>query len=256
MPRISVVLPTYNQAKYLPASLEGIASQICRDFELIVVDDGSSDETPQVLAAWGKRWPFVLIQQENQGLPHALNVGFARAAGDYFTWTSSDNIMLPPMLARLATELDRCPELGMVYSDWYDIDEAGRVVREVRTLEYDPVVLLRHNYIRASFMYRRRCRDEIGDYDPGMKFKEDHDYWLRIAQRWRMKRVAELLYQYRIHPESLSSARGQADLEREAANRLFHVKHRASRPLAWWYARQKWRWVKLMYMLQGWEIPR
>jgi len=136
------------------------------------------------------------------------------------------------------------------------MDESGQVLREVKTLEHDPVVLLRHNYIRASFMYRRRCREEIGDYDPRMKFKEDHDYWLRIAERWPMKRVPELLYQYRIHHSSLSSARGDADLEREAANKAFHVEHRAPRPLAWWYAKQKWRWVKLSYMLRGWEIPR
>jgi len=256
MPRISVVLPTYNQARYLPVSLEGIARQTCDDFELIVVDDGSTDDTPQVLADWRPRLPFLLIRQDNRGLPEALNAGFARATGEYLTWTSSDNIMLPTMLARLAEELDRFPEVGMVYSDWCDVDDAGTVLREVRTLEHDPVVLLRHNYVRASFMYRRCCRDEIGDYDPQMKYKEDHDYWLRIAERWPMKRVPEPLYQYRIHRASLSRAHGQADLEREAANRSFHARHRAPRPLAWWYATQRWRWVKLLYMLRGREIPR
>jgi len=256
MPKISVVLPTYNQAAYLPASLDAIASQTCRDFELIVVDDGSTDDTPRILADYRARFAFELIRQENCGLPGALNAGFARAAGQYLTWTSSDNITLPEWLGRLAAELDRRPDVGMVYSDWYDIDDSGRVMRPVRTLEHDPVVLLRHNYIRASFMYRRGCRDEIGDYDPTMKYKEDHDYWLRIAARWPMKRVPELLYQYRIHQASLSSARGDADREREEINRRFDAKHRTCRPLLWWYAKQKWRWVKAIYMLRGWQIPR
>jgi glycosyltransferase involved in cell wall biosynthesis len=256
MPKISVILPTYNQAGYLPSSLESIAAQTCRDFELIVVDDGSTDQTPQVLADFRQRLPFDVISQKNRGLPAALNAGFARAAGQYLTWTSSDNVMLPPMLERLGETLDDCPDVGMVYSDWDDIDEAGQVIRAVRTLEHDPVVLLRHNYIRASFMYRRECRDAIGDYDPRTKYKEDHDYWLRIARRWPMKRVPELLYQYRIHPRSLSSAHGEADVERETANRHFHAKHRDAHPLLWWYAKQKWRWVKLTYMLRGMEIPR
>lgn len=255
MPRISVVLPTYNHARYLPESLASIAEQTCRDFELIVVDDGSTDATPQVLRAFQPDFPLQLIRQENRGLPTALNVGFARAAGQYLTWTSADNLLLSPMLERLAAELDRHPAAGMVYSDWYDIDEAGRVVREVKTLDYDPVVLLRHNYVRASFMYRRAVRDEIGDYDPQIPYQEDHDYWLRIAQRWPLKRVPESLYKYRVHAQSLSATH-RADPSLPKENAVFWARHRAAHPLLWWWAVQKWRWVKLMYMLRGWEIPR
>jgi glycosyltransferase involved in cell wall biosynthesis len=258
MPKISIVLPTRNQANYLSHSLDGIANQTFRDFELIVVDDGSTDSTPQVLADYQSRLGFELLRQAHAGLPTALNVGFAQAQGTHLTWTSSDNIMLPSMLETLSAALDGNPEVGMVYSDWYDIGDAGEIIRAVRTLDYDPLVLLRHNYIRASFMYRRQCRDEVGDYDPDMKYKEDHDYWLRIARRWPMKRVPEPLYQYRLHSRSLSSARGEADLERDRANRLFHARHRAPQPLRWWYAQQKWRGVKLAYMLRGRgrEIPR
>lgn len=256
MPRISIVLPTHNQARYLSQALDGVASQTWRDFELIVVDDGSTDDTPRVLADYRPRLSFTLIRQKNRGLPAALNAGFALAAGEHLTWTSSDNIMLPHMLERLAQELDRSPDVGMVYSDWYDIDEEGRVLREVRTLDHDPVVLLRHNYVRASFMYRKCCRDEVGEYDSRTKFKEDHDYWLRIARRWPLKRVPEPLYKYRLHAESLSRAHGDADLERAQANRVFHARHRAPRPLLWWYARQKWRWTKLTHFLRGREIPR
>jgi len=255
MPKISVVLPSYNQAQYLPLALDAIASQTCRDFELIVVDDGSTDDTPRILDGYGKRMPFDRITQENRGLPEALNAGFARATGGYLTWTSSDNVALPRWLERLAAELDRSPDVGMVYSDWQDIDEKGALRREVRTLNYDPLVLLRHNYIRASFMYRRECRDEIGGYDPRIRYQEDHDYWLRIASRWRMKRVPEVLYQYRIHATALS-ATGRADPSLPKENPVFWRKHRASRPLRWWYAKQKWLWVKWMYMLRGQDIPR
>jgi glycosyltransferase involved in cell wall biosynthesis len=254
MPKISVVLPTYNQAAFLPLALEAIACQTCRDFELIVVDDGSTDDTPRILDDFGKRTPFERITQENLGLPRALNAGFARATSGYFTWTSSDNVPLPRWLERLAAELDRSPDVGLVYSDWQDIDERGAVRREVRTLDYDPAVLLRHNYIRASFMYRRECRDEIGDYDPLIPYQEDHDYWLRIARRWRMKRVPEVLYQYRIHSRALS-ATGRSDPSRPRENAVFWSKHRAS-PLRWWHAKHKWLWVKWMYMLRGREIPR
>jgi len=99
---VSVVLPVYNQAGYLPAALDSVFAQTYLHYELIVVDDGSTDATPQVLADYQQRHAFTVIRQANQRLPRALNTGFAAARGEYLTWTSSDNVMLPDMLAVLA----------------------------------------------------------------------------------------------------------------------------------------------------------
>ena len=99
--RVSVVLPTYNQAEYLIEALEGIYSQSYRDFELIVVNDGSTDGSGRILAEYRLHYGFRLIETDNRGLPEALNEGFRQSEGEYLTWTSSDNIMLPEMLSVL-----------------------------------------------------------------------------------------------------------------------------------------------------------
>ena len=111
-PRVSVVLPTYNQAEYLPRALEGVFAQTFRDYELIVVNDGSTDDTAQILDKFRHHYDFILIQQENQRLPRALNIGFGQARGSYLTWTSSDNVMLPNMLETLVDALNNHPNLG------------------------------------------------------------------------------------------------------------------------------------------------
>jgi glycosyltransferase involved in cell wall biosynthesis len=98
-PRVSVILPTYNQAEYLPLALDSIFQQTWRDFELIVVNDGSTDATPKILeryhSQYAGRCPFHVVHQANQKLPRALNEGFRRARGEYLTWTSSDNVLHP-----------------------------------------------------------------------------------------------------------------------------------------------------------------
>ncbi len=99
---VTVVMPVYNQAHFLPQALDSVFAQTYPHMELIVVDDGSTDATPDVLAEFQRHHRFTVIRQTNQRLPAALNTGFANANGDYLTWTSSDNEMLPDMLAVLA----------------------------------------------------------------------------------------------------------------------------------------------------------
>jgi glycosyltransferase involved in cell wall biosynthesis len=93
-------MPTYNQAKYLPSALDGIISQTFQNYELIIVNDGSTDNTAEILADYRLKLDYHLIEQENLKLPRALNTGFSHAKGKYLTWTSSDNIMLPEMIER------------------------------------------------------------------------------------------------------------------------------------------------------------
>lgn len=204
-PRVSVVLPTYNQAEYLPKALASILGQTFLDFDLIVVNDGSTDETEEVLAAFQRERPFTVVRQTNQKLPRALNAGFKIARGRYLTWTSSDNVMLPRMLETLVVALDTYPNVGLVYADWETIDENDRVLGTVRTLDYDRWVLMRVNYINACFMYRRECQETVGLYDPNCIYAEDWEYWCRIARQFPMRRVPEVLYQYRVHSKSLTA---------------------------------------------------
>jgi glycosyltransferase involved in cell wall biosynthesis len=244
-PRVSVVLPTYNQAHYLPQALDSVLNQTWRDFELVVVNDGSTDETPRILDEYQRRYGIKVVHQENRKLPGALNTGFRLARGQYLTWTSSDNIMRPRMLEVLVGALDRHPEVGLVYADWEIIDEQGEIVGTVRTFDFDRHLLMRINYINACFLYRRACQEAVGLYDSGYVHVEDWEYWLRISRRFAMMRVPEVLYQYRVHGESLTSreVRSQPEEQSEGYRRLAVVLR--SQPLAWYFSKLKWEWLRL-----------
>ncbi len=243
-PRVSVVLPTYNQAGYLPQALDSVFAQTFHDFELIVVNDGSTDETARVLSQYQKAHPFVLIEQENRGLPAALNAGFEVAQGDYLTWTSSDNIMMPEMLELLVQALDANPDVGLVYADWYVIDEKGQILAVAETVEYDRFLLLRDNYINACFLYRRACQERVGWYDPAFVYAEDWDYWLRIARFFKMMRVGRVLYKYRHHGDSLTSLlTNQPDPS--GRYRRYARRWKARNPIAWYYSKLKWHAIRL-----------
>ncbi len=245
MPKITIVMPTYNQAQYLTDALDGIFRQTLRDFELIVVNDGSTDATAQILAEYQRRHYFTVIHQENKKLPGALNAGFAHARGQYLTWTSSDNIMLPAMLQTLATALDRNPDVGLVYADWECISDTGESLGVVRTFDYDAHLLMRINYINACFLYRRECQERLGLYDPAYIYAEDWEYWFRIAEHFKLMRVPAILYQYRLHGNSLT----EADVKKQIRGRsIGYEKLQArfrARAVDWWLSKLKWEWVRL-----------
>jgi glycosyltransferase involved in cell wall biosynthesis len=240
---ISVVMPVYNQAGYLPQALESVFAQTYPRFELIVVDDGSTDATPAILAEYQRRYTFTVIHQTNQRLPAALNAGFARASGEYLTWTSSDNLMLPEMLSRLAAALDEDSSVGLVYADHYLMEENDNDLGVFTVPEYDRFLILHVNLVRCCFLYRRACMELVGLYDPRFVYGEDWEYWTRIAQYFAMKRIPLPLYRYRLHSHSMTSdlVRGQAQtLGYQAISTA--VKRRS--PWRWWVGKVKLRLIK------------
>ena len=241
--RVSVILPTHNQAHYLPATLDGVFAQTYPDYELIVVNDGSTDDTADVLADYQQRHEFTVITQENQGLPRALNAGFAQARGDYLTWTSSDNVMLPEMLALLAGALDEDPRVGLVYADRYLMDGTGRDLGRFNLPDYDPHLLLHTNLVHCCFLYRRECMERVGDYDPEFIYGEDWEYWIRISKFYPMKHIPQALYRYRLHRSSMTS-----DLVRGTVHNIgyaeFARRIRKRMPVRWLIGKLKWRWFR------------
>lgn len=203
-PKVSIVMPTYNQDRYLGEALDSIRAQSYPDFELIIVDDGSNDRTPDILEDYCREFPFRHFRQENAGQQRALNRAFAIASGEYWTWTSSDNNLRPDMLEVLVHELDRDPGVGLVYSDWANIDTAGALTHRVSSIEFDRLMLLRENIVHCSFLYRRTCAEQTGPYDEHIGTKFDWDYWLRMSRQCAFKHVPQILYDYRKHAASLT----------------------------------------------------
>ncbi len=220
---ISVVLPVYNGAPYIAAAIESVLAQSYLDFELIVVDDGSTDESPAILERYQADPRVRVIRQTNRKLPAALNTGFADARGEFSTWTSADNLMHPGMLGELAQFLTSNPDAEMVYADYELIDAAGRSARDtdfcrdyqtpsgsnVLRLPYDPGELnfVQNNYIGGCFLYRSWAGRAVGEYSTACFGFEDYDFWLRMNALFRVAHLGrrEVLYSYRLHDASLTA---------------------------------------------------
>jgi glycosyltransferase involved in cell wall biosynthesis len=174
IPRVSVLMPTYNQARFLPRALAGLAVQQFQDFETIICDDGSTDETPKVLATCGGR---VVTHSQNRGTAAAINTAYSMAKGELITWVSSDNVMYPNWLSSLVRHLDGNPEDGAVYSAYQRIEDG--VGCNVFPGDYDPGRLISSEncYFGPSFLIRREVWQE---HRGGTA--HDYDNWARVEE--------------------------------------------------------------------------
>lgn len=220
--KVSIVLPTYNGSRYLRDSIDSCLAQTYKNIELIVVDDASTDSTPEILNDYGDDPRIHIVRHaQNQKLPAALNTGFARATGQYLTWTSDDNLFAPQAVAQLVTFLEDHPDIGLVYADHWLIDNEGKVVRRASC---GLPALLDEKCGLACFLYRREVYDRVGEYDTAMFRIEDYDYWLRVRKAFKLAWYAEPLYYYRRHSGSLTAMEQmRARLERLAEVQEKHL---------------------------------
>ena len=201
---VSIILPVHNGARYLAESIESCLQQDYANLELVIVDDGSTDQTPAIIQGYEMQDRRVrsVRRHVNGGLPTALNSGFENAKGELLTWTSDDNYYAPDAIRELANVLATCPEVDLVYSDFYLIDSNGQVTQRVQV--EPPENLIYHNCMGASFLYRRCVYETLGKYNPDFALSEDYEFWVRAYKQFKLMRLQKPLYYYRQHPESLA----------------------------------------------------
>ena len=211
MPKVSVVLPAYNAIIYLPETMKSVLSQTFDDFEVIVVNDGSSDGTEQwVSQITDSR--VKLISQKNQGLAVARNTGIAHASGKYIAFLDADDLWEPTKLEKQVCVLDSNPEAGLVYTWVGYIDEQGESTGRVVKYQAEGDVwkiLLERNIVECGSvaMVRRSCFKAVGVFDWNLSFfnvNEDWDMWLRIAACYPFNVIKEPLTYYRQSSTSAS----------------------------------------------------
>lgn len=205
--KISIVLPVHNGSVYIADSINSILAQTYKNWELIIVDDCSTDSTPEIIRHYTESDSRIIIyrNERNLGLPNSLNAGFSLASGDYYTWTSDDNLYLPEALEKMIDVLEKEPEFLMVYADFTIIDTSGNRIEERKLPK--PQYIVTRNICGACFLYRAETAKQIGPYDPETVLAEDYDYWIRIYKQGNIRHLSEILYLYRMHPKSLSSTK-------------------------------------------------
>ena len=208
MPKVTVVIPAYNVMEYLPETLETVFKQTFKDFEIIIVNDGSSDGIEN-WAAQVTDPRFKLISQENRGATGARNTGIAHAQGDYIAFLDADDLWDSTKLAKQVTVLDENVKVGLVYT-WVALtDQQGKLTGRIFKNYAEGEVwqqLIEHNIVECGSvpMIRRSCFHTVGLFDQNIRYAtiEDWDMWLRIAACYPFKVVKESLVYYRQHPAS------------------------------------------------------
>lgn len=203
---ISIILPTYNGAKYIEKSIESIRNQTYQKFELIIVDDASTDKTPEIVDKYAEI-DFrikVIHNPKNCRLPKSLNIGFSNAKGKYFTWTSDDNIYKEDAFEKMLNVFNRNPQIDLVYADMTLINERGRETG--RRIGKNPDAIYQGNFIGACFLYRKEVHFALGGYKEEWFLMEDYDFWIRAYEYpFHFYYLPENLYYYREHKKSLTS---------------------------------------------------
>ncbi len=211
MPKVSVVIPAYNAMTYLPETLECVLRQTFADFEVLIIDDGSSDHIVQ----WVSQVTDLrvkLISQENQGLPGARNTGIAHARGEYIAFVDADDLWEATKLEKQVQRFETDPAVGLVYTWTRLIDPLTKPTGNVfeGSLEgkiWEQIVVGDVVGSGSCAMVRRVCFETAGVFDRNLTSVEDWDMWIRIAARYPFAAVKEHLTLYRQHPSSMSKNR-------------------------------------------------
>lgn len=207
MPRVSVVIPAYNAEPFLRDTIESALGQTFRDREVIVVNDGSTDATGEILERY--KHQVRAIHQENQGQALARNRGISEGDSEFVALLDADDIWRPDKCERqIACADNRSHRVGLIHSDCRVIDEHGRPLSAFRRRPLRGDVLhhlLLYNPVAASTaLVRRECFDRLGMFHPEPIGCEDWHMWIRIASEYEFAHIRELLCDYRVHPASTS----------------------------------------------------
>lgn len=205
--KISIVLPVYNGSEYLAESIESVLAQTYANWELIIVNDCSTDNTLAIASDFANKDARIKVfsNKENLKLPNTLNAGFEHATGEYYTWTSDDNKYKPEALRVMVECLEKNPDTVMVYANYTTIDSNGNAIELADKLE--PKFMFVGNVVGACFLYRADAAHKVGLYDANLFLAEDYDYWIRLYEVGKVLHIKDDLYCYRIHGKSLTETR-------------------------------------------------
>jgi glycosyltransferase involved in cell wall biosynthesis len=225
-PLVSIVLPTYNGSKYLQESIDSVLAQTYQNWELILVDDCSTDNTPDIIADYAGRDSRVraIRHQVNKKLPESLNTGHAAARGEYLTWTSDDNRFLPAAIEEMTRFLQEHPAVGVVYTDCVLIDDSGQYMADFPALPASRLAYV--DAVGACFLYRRSVYETLGGYDNELFLGEDYEYFLRAYRHFELAPLHKTLYEYRWHDQSLTNSANRIAIRTSAERALRrHLPH-------------------------------
>ena len=223
---VSIILPSYNGERCLRNAIRSIINQTYQNWELIIVNDCSTDNTLKIAQEFAKQDLRIKIvsNKQNLKLPASLNIGFKLAQGQYYTWTSDDNSFKPEALSTMVKYLTEHRDIDMVCCNYDRIDEDGKnIPKYIIKNEKDIIKFIKGENIGACFLYTKEIAQKVGEYDTAMFCVEDYDYWCRIALAGTIQYLNKNLYTYIFNSKSLSVTRQDIIPDQILKARLKHA---------------------------------
>jgi glycosyltransferase involved in cell wall biosynthesis len=230
-PLVSIYITNYNYGKYLQEAVESVLAQSFQDFELIIIDDGSTDGSGAIISNYKDVSKIICIHQENRGLVHSSNVALKLSRGKYIMRLDADDFLVPQALEILISELERDSKTALVFPDYYLTDREGSVLGQVHRHNFQKEVnLLDQPAHGACTLIRKSILRSVGGYDQSFSIQDGYDLWLNIMNKYPVKNVNLPLFYYRQHDKSITNNEKEL-LKVRAKIKAKHVQKRKLDPI-------------------------
>lgn len=206
--KISVIIPAYNRVNYLREAIESVLAQTYEKYEILVIDDGSTDNTRELVNNYADRIRY--IYQDNKGPSAARNSGIKNANGDLIAFLDSDDIWHTDKLAQQVAAFDGDPSLGIVATG-YEVIDTKYQIQSVNILKKGELKDIRNNHLYKNFfptptvMIKKKCFEKVGFFNETLQFAEDWEMWLRVMADFNFGYISRPLTKVRVHPVSITT---------------------------------------------------
>ncbi len=216
-PRITIVTPSFNQGRFLARTIESVIAQEYDNLEYIIVDGGSTDESPEILRRYANKLTH-WISEPDHGQADAIMKGFRMSTGDIMAWLNSDDLLLPHSLATVATYFTQSNDTQMIYGDIVVINERDQFLEIVKQIPVRFETLLYGGYIinQEAVFWRRALYEKVGGLNTSLRYALDYDLWVRMAKHTKPHHVPTILSAFRRHQLQKSSRMDRYNLEKHA----------------------------------------
>ena len=203
--KLSIVTPSYNQGNFIEETIKSVLNQTYRDFEYIIIDGGSNDNTIDIIKKYDNDPRLRWISKKDGGQTNAINKGFKIAKGDVLAWLNSDDVYHNNhVFEKIIAEFKNDPGLDLLYGKCYYIDEKGEILGEFESKGFNYNYMLNHDcgvIPQASCFFTKRILNKVGDLDESLHYSMDYDLWLRMGKIGRVRYINDVLSQFRQHVE-------------------------------------------------------
>ena len=200
-PKVSVIMSVYNGEKHLQEAVDSILNQTFKNFEFIVINDGSTDSTAEILKSFFDERMIIINQDNRRGLTKSLNRAVSSARGEYVARMDADDVSLPERLGQQVAFLDEHTDVALLGCNFYEIDDSGNIVARKELIPENEEIkwrLLFHNcYGHSTTIFRKECFSAVDGYDESIFYSQDYDLWIRLSQHYNLGNLCEFLHKWR-----------------------------------------------------------